>query len=143
MSTRMAECSSCSPAVCTKSDAAIWCGAYMYDPEGSLSTLPTVMNCWLGLHFGRVLKFERIKGVKSRLIHWLCLSSTLVIFGLIVHFAGIPMNKQLWSTSYLLFMAGTCGAALGAKRGAHSSLRRFFLDARRRERPGLVTSRNT
>ena len=37
----------------------------------------------------------------------------------------------------------SAGAALGAKRGAHSSLRRFFLDARRRERPGLVTSRNT
>ena len=84
----------------------------MYDPEGSLSTLPTVINCWLGLRFGRVLMFERIKGVKSRLIHWLCLSSTLVIFGLIVHFAGIPMNKQLWSLSYLLFMSGTCGAAL-------------------------------
>ena len=37
----------------------------------------------------------------------------------------------------------SAGAALGAKRGAHSSLRRFFLDARRRERPELVTSRNT
>ena len=35
------------------------------------------------------------------------------------------------------------GVALGAKRGAHSSLRRFFLDARRRERPEIVTSRNT
>ena len=37
----------------------------------------------------------------------------------------------------------SAGAALGAKRGAHSSLRRFFLDARRRERPELVKSRNT
>tara|TARA_B110000285_G_C14809275_1_gene461190 strand:- start:57 stop:653 length:597 start_codon:yes stop_codon:yes gene_type:complete len=84
----------------------------MYDPEGSLSTLPTVMNCWLGLHFGRVLKFDKIQGVRSRMIHWFTLATVLIGLGVIIHFAGIPMNKQLWSLSYLLFMSGTCGAAL-------------------------------
>ena len=36
----------------------------------------------------------------------------LIGVGVGLHFAGMPMNKQLWSASYTFFMAGTCGASL-------------------------------
>ena len=37
------------------------------------------------------------------------MSTVIITFGLIIHFTFFKMNKQLWSTSYLFFMAGTCG----------------------------------
>lgn len=84
----------------------------MYDPEGALATVPTVMNCWLGLHFGRVLKYDRIESISAKAYHWFFHALFLIVLGIILHFAGMPINKQLWSFSYLNFMSGACGAAL-------------------------------
>jgi heparan-alpha-glucosaminide N-acetyltransferase len=57
MSTRMEQCSVNSPADGPlPADAPQWCTAYMYDPEGILATVPTVLTTLLGVHFGRVLK---------------------------------------------------------------------------------------
>jgi hypothetical protein len=36
--------------------------------------------------------------------HWAILSAFLIVLGLVVHFAGFKMNKQLWSPSFLFFM---------------------------------------
>ena len=33
------------------------------------------------------------------------LSCSLQVVGLAIHFGGMPMNKQLWSLSYVFFMA--------------------------------------
>ena len=110
MSQRLAICSSCSPGSCPRADAPSWCGAYMYDPEGFLATIPTVMSCWLGLHFGHVVKFA---GTKSKIIpHWSAFGTFLVALGLIIHYTIMEMNKQLWTVSYVFFMAGTCGLSL-------------------------------
>ena len=115
MSTRLSICSSCSPANCPKPTAPEWCGAYMYDPEGFVATINTVTTTWIGLHFGLVLKHPAMTGVKTmdRLFHWYGFASFLIIIGLIIHVtAFMPMNKQLWSLSYSLFMSGTCGFSL-------------------------------
>jgi len=120
MSTRLPECSSCSPGSpdskyrpeCHDLTTQAWCWAHIYDPEGALATVPAVMSVWLGVHFGRALEVDRIGRGQGLILHWLSCSTFLIIAGLIVHFALWPMNKQLWSTSYLLFMAGTCGLAL-------------------------------
>ena len=85
----------------------------MYDPEGALATVPTVMSAWLGTHFGRVLKYNQPKFASNSIIkHWSFMSTLLIALGLLIHFTFFKMNKQLWSTSYLFFMAGTCGACL-------------------------------
>ena len=77
-----------------------------HDAEGALATVPTVMSVdWC--HYGRC----SADGLSRRFVHWLA-STVLIAAGLALHFEGLPMNKQLWSTSYLFFMAGTCGAAL-------------------------------
>ena len=84
----------------------------MYDPEGILATIPTVLSTWLGLHYRHVLKFEGLQSPKSTIAHWTILSGGLICIGIFLHIFGMPMNKQLWSASYLFFMAGTCGASL-------------------------------
>ena len=95
------------------SGAPAWCFAHMYDPEGALATVPTVMSVWLGAHFGRVLKFEGLQGSSGRILgHWSACAATLMVLGIALHLVGLGMNKQLWSTSYLLFTAGSCGGAL-------------------------------
>ncbi len=57
MSKRMKVCSSIYPDFKLRKDAPIWCGAYMYDPEGLLSSFPVVMSTWIGLYVGHVIKF--------------------------------------------------------------------------------------
>ena len=69
---------------------------------------------WLGAHFGRASHALRSHGSALPLLaHWSVCAAVLIASGLAVAQAW-PMNKQLWSTSYLLFMAGTCGGALAA-----------------------------
>ncbi|MBD2436794.1 acyltransferase family protein [Nostoc sp. FACHB-110] len=74
-----------------------------FDPEGLFSTLPAVVTVVLGYFTGDWL---RIQPIKSRT------SINLVIFGLIALVVGqiwgfiFPINKQLWTSSYVLFTAG-------------------------------------
>ena len=49
---------------------------HIYDPEGALATLPTVMSVWLGVHFGRALRAE---GLANRPKH--ILLQALDVFG--------------------------------------------------------------
>ena len=122
------ECSSCSPGVCPReySTAPAWCGAHMYDPEGALATVASAVAVIIGLYFGKVLVSARrwsssssstsSSGLSSKhqlLMHWSLISFKLVAVGLgLKYAAGMPLNKQLWSLSYCLWMTGTCGAAL-------------------------------
>ena len=67
------------------------------------------------MHFGLALKHSSMNNVKAlhRVWHWFLFASILIIVGLIIHVtAFMPMNKQLWSLSYSLFMSGTCGFSL-------------------------------
>jgi predicted acyltransferase len=75
----------------------------LFDPEGLFSTLPAVVTVLFGYFTGAWL---RIQGIKSRT------SVNLAIFGLICviigHFWGLifPINKQLWTSSYVVYTAG-------------------------------------
>ncbi|MBD2487406.1 acyltransferase family protein [Aulosira sp. FACHB-615] len=74
-----------------------------FDPEGLFSTLPSVVTVFLGYFTGDWL---RIQPIKSRT------SVNLIIFGLIALVIGLlwgflfPINKQLWTSSYVVFTAG-------------------------------------
>jgi hypothetical protein len=77
----------------------------LYDPEGALATVPTVMSAYLGTHFGRVVKvpfFSKEPGYadgraryRSVLKHWTIFSAALMLLGIIIHYGGFPMNKQV------------------------------------------------
>jgi predicted acyltransferase len=74
-----------------------------FDPEGLFSTLPAVVTVLIGYFTGEWL---RVQPVKTRT------SLNLVISGLcclvIGHLWGFsfPINKQLWTSSYVVFTAG-------------------------------------
>ncbi|NEO51825.1 MAG: DUF1624 domain-containing protein [Okeania sp. SIO3B5] len=83
----------------------LWAGK-PYDPEGLFSTLPAVVTVLIGYFIGEWLKHQP---TKSRT------SLNLVIFGLSCLVVGyiwglfFPINKALWTSSYVIF---TCGWAL-------------------------------
>lgn len=95
-----------------KVDTALFGEAHIYhgesipfDPEGLLSTLPCLAHVILGIYCGKLLKSTTDMTEKI---------SKLFIFGTILLFAGlllsygIPINKKIWSPTFVL---ATCGLA--------------------------------
>lgn len=75
-----------------------------FDPEGLLSTLPSAGTMLLGyLAASKIFTMERhLEKVK-----WLGAAGIIcVILGIIWNFAGFPINKPIWSSSYVLFSGG-------------------------------------
>jgi predicted acyltransferase len=75
-----------------------------WDPEGILSTLPVIANGLIGLLIGQLLiqPMPKIKITKIMA----SVSFGLIIMGLLWSLA-FPINKALWTSSYVLFTAGT------------------------------------
>ena len=74
-----------------------------FDPEGIFSTLTATVTTLLGVFTGDILKLK-IDGYR-RLIYLAGLGLVLFVCGAILDFAE-PINKQLWTVSYTLFMGG-------------------------------------
>ena len=75
-----------------------WCHSGNLDPEGTLSSMPTVLTTWLGLHFGLVL--THFSDPAYRLKHWGVMSTVMFALGWIIS-PFWKMNKQLWSPAYV------------------------------------------
>ena len=73
------------------------------DPEGILSTIPAIASCLLGVLTGEWLRSERTQRAKAL---------GMLVFGIIGLAAGkffniwFPINKKLWTSSFVLFTAG-------------------------------------
>jgi len=88
--------------------APAWCWE-PFDPEGVVGTFTACLSGFFGLWFGYVLSNE--SSPRRRLAHWFSLSAVSLAAGLALHFSGaLPINKNLWSLSYVLVMAGVDGA---------------------------------
>ncbi|MGH9317740.1 MAG: acyltransferase family protein [Thermoanaerobaculia bacterium] len=80
-----------------------------WDPEGLLSTLPAVATTLLGVFAGELLRPGRALEKKIR---------ELIGAGWLAAVAGLawsavfPINKNLWTSSYALFMSGLAAASL-------------------------------
>jgi predicted acyltransferase len=74
-----------------------------FDPEGLLSTLPAVVTVLIGYFTGEWLRVQPIK-TRTSVNLALCGLSCVVIG----HLWGFlfPINKQLWTSSYVVFTAG-------------------------------------
>jgi predicted acyltransferase len=74
-----------------------------WDPEGLISTLPSIATALLGVMAGHILKLKRDLSERTT---WLYLvGSILIALGLICDI-WLPINKKLWTSSFSLFMAG-------------------------------------
>jgi len=88
----------------------LWRESRTWDPEGLLSTLPAIGTCLLGLLTGRWLTRdlalpERLNGLFS--------AGALGMTGGLVWNWCFPINKNLWTSSYVVFTAGMAAVILG------------------------------
>lgn len=76
----------------------------LHDPEGLLSTLPAVATSISGLLTGFVLIDETIKPL-LKVRFYLIASAVLLFLGYLWHLS-FPMNKALWTSSFVLVTTG-------------------------------------
>ncbi len=82
----------------------------VWDPEGILSTFPAIGTALLGIFAGEWLRSARNATRKA---------AGLIVVGAVGLLAGeiwnvwFPINKNLWSSSFVVFMAGFAAVVLG------------------------------
>ncbi len=81
-----------------------------FDPEGILSTLPAIATTLLGTLTGDWLRSSKI--ILHKTIGILIGGLFLTLSGLLLH-PLFPINKQLWTSTYVLFTAGIALLFLG------------------------------
>ncbi len=74
-----------------------------FDPEGLLSTLPSVVTVLIGFLVGTMIKTA--KDHEDNAQRMAVLGALLIILGWVWGFA-FPINKQLWTSTYVLFAGG-------------------------------------
>ena len=88
----------------------IWTGSVTYDPEGILSTFPAIATAMLGVLTGRWL-VQREKPLLERITGLFAAGSLGMVVGLMWNWS-FPINKNLWTSSYVIFTAGMACVAL-------------------------------
>ena len=91
----------------------LWAGAdKLWDPEGVLSTLPAIVTTLLGIVAGQWVLADREASAET--------AAKLMAVGLALFAAGsawgwvFPVNKALWTSSYVLLTGGLAFSVLGA-----------------------------
>ncbi len=75
------------------------------DPEGLLGTIPSIAHVLLGFYCGRLIK--QSPTVEHKAVNLFVVGAVCVILGYLLTY-GLPLNKRIWSPSYVLV---TCGLA--------------------------------
>ena len=90
-------------------DGHLWRQTKTWDPEGPLSTLPAIATTLIGVLAGRWLRRPREQRATLRqgLLAGLALTALGLLWDLV-----FPINKSLWTSSYVLFTGGLALAAL-------------------------------
>ena len=87
----------------------LWRSSVTWDPEGLLSTIPAIGTVMLGVFTGRWISnrmpmHERLTGLFGA-------GALATMTGLMWNWS-FPINKNLWTSSYVLFTAGVAAIAL-------------------------------
>jgi predicted acyltransferase len=78
----------------------------VHDPEGILSTIPAIGTAMLGIFTGQFLKLESAKWpMWKKGVGLLAAGILLIGLGLLWNIA-FPINKRLWTSSFVLFVGG-------------------------------------
>jgi predicted acyltransferase len=88
----------------------MWRQTKIWDPEGIVSTLPAIATVLFGGLAGGLLRAKLTEHAKAA---WL-MSAGLLLMGLghLLSF-WLPINKNIWTSTYSIFMAGLAAAVLG------------------------------
>jgi predicted acyltransferase len=87
----------------------LWGSSVTWDPEGVLSTVPAIATAMLGNLAGRWIAERR--PLSERLAGLSSVGALGMMTGLMWHWS-FPINKSLWTSSYVLFSAGMAAVAL-------------------------------
>ena len=94
-----------------------------FDPEGLLSTLPSVAHVLIGFLAG--LMIFRSTDAIQRTVSLFVLGTTLAFAGFLLDYA-LPINKKIWSPTFVLTTCGLASLLFG--------LLCYVIDVRRRSR---------
>jgi len=91
-------------------EAHTWASSKTWDPEGVLSTLPAIATCLFGILVGVWLRNKEVD--QPTKVAWLFTSGlAAVILGLLWDLQ-FPINKALWTSSYVLYAGGLASIGL-------------------------------
>ena len=103
-------------------DRALWGTNHMYkdvaptgerialDPEGLLSTLPSIAHVLIGFLFGKLIIDNKDNHTRvEKLLIW---GTILAFAGLLLQY-GCPINKKIWSPTFVLTTTGFAAQLLG------------------------------
>ena len=82
----------------------LWVNSVTWDPEGILSTIPAICTAMLGNLAGRWIG-QKERPINDRLVGMYAAGSLGMMAALMWHWV-FPINKSLWTSSYVLFTAG-------------------------------------
>lgn len=88
----------------------LWSGAKTWDPEGLLSTLPAIATMICGTFAGRWIA-EQQRPLTERLAALFAVGALAMMLGLMWHWV-FPINKNIWTSSYVVFTAGIGAVSL-------------------------------
>lgn len=77
----------------------------VYDPEGLFSTIPAVATALLGVFLGTFLKTNHYFSSKNKLVVMIASAIILILIGIIWDY-DFPINKHLWTSSFVCFVGG-------------------------------------
>ena len=89
----------------------LWGESVTWDPEGILSTLPAIASVLIGILAGEWLRSDRQAGRKA--LGLAAAGLALLVAGRLLH-PYFPINKNLWTSSFVLFTGGFAMLALAA-----------------------------
>lgn len=87
-----------------------WHSVIAFDGTGLLSTLPSIVTVLLGFFTGRII--DNLGSTRKAVVR-------IIIYGLILILASLawslvfPINKQLWTSSFVLYTSGLAMVVLG------------------------------
>lgn len=81
-----------------------------FDPEGLLSTLPSIAHVLIGFLFGKLIVENRDNNTKvEKILIW---GTILAFSGLLLQY-GCSINKKIWSPTFVLVTTGFAAQLLG------------------------------
>lgn len=89
----------------------LWVNSRTWDPEGPFSTIPAIGTAMLGVFAGRWIGSDR--PLEERLNGLFAVGAIGMMVGLMWHWS-FPINKSLWTSSYVVFTAGMACVAIAA-----------------------------
>ena len=89
------------------------------DPEGLLGTISSVAQVLIGFYCG--MRIKKSKSVPDKVTALFVIGTVLVIGGYLLSY-GLPLNKRIWSPSYVMVTCGLASSLL--------ALLMYFIDIR-------------